>query len=315
METSKLALWRDCRRRRPVVRAEAGSLRFLSWVEKSEIARQAAEAAEAAERKKARARRRRACRRAPGAFPPIMSPPSRPPSPPAATGSPISPTRARASAWAAEGRWLQQTSHQPALTRLGLEFAMHRKFKITVDGHAYDVVVEEIVSDGGAPAGGSVSWPASVAAASAAVAAAPAHAPVARAAAGAGDEVAPLAGTVQSIDVTVGQMVQAGDKIADHRGDEDEDRGPRQGRRQGRRPSRSSRANPSTPAPSCSPSPEELSAMTMPDSLYGAVMLSLIDFFASMVMISGIGVVLALFPLLNRHRQGRRRRALRKSQH
>ncbi|MCW2275701.1 biotin/lipoyl-binding protein [Rhodoblastus acidophilus] len=91
---------------------------------------------------------------------------------------------------------------------------MHRKFKITVDGHPYEVLVEEIVSEGGAPAGGSVSWPASVAAASAAVAAAPAHAPVSRAAAGAGDEVAPLAGTVQSIDVTVGQVVQAGEKIA-----------------------------------------------------------------------------------------------------
>ena len=40
--------------------------------------------------------------------------------------------------------------------------------------------------------------------------------------------------------------------------------------------------------------------MTMPDSLYGALMLSLVDFFASIVMISAIGVVLALFPLLNR---------------
>jgi hypothetical protein len=38
----------------------------------------------------------------------------------------------------------------------------------------------------------------------------------------------------------------------------------------------------------------------MPDTLYGAFMLSLIDFFMSMVMITGIGVVLALFPLLNR---------------
>ncbi len=38
----------------------------------------------------------------------------------------------------------------------------------------------------------------------------------------------------------------------------------------------------------------------MPDTLYGAFMLSFIDFFTSMVMISGIGVVLALFPLLNR---------------
>ena len=38
----------------------------------------------------------------------------------------------------------------------------------------------------------------------------------------------------------------------------------------------------------------------MPDTLQGAFMLSLIDFFMSMAMITGIGVVLALFPLLNR---------------
>ena len=38
----------------------------------------------------------------------------------------------------------------------------------------------------------------------------------------------------------------------------------------------------------------------MPDTLYGAFMLSLVDFFMSMLMITGIGVVLALFPLLNR---------------
>ena len=40
--------------------------------------------------------------------------------------------------------------------------------------------------------------------------------------------------------------------------------------------------------------------MTMPDTVYGAVLLSVIDFFLSFVMIAGIGVVLALFPLLNR---------------
>jgi hypothetical protein len=40
--------------------------------------------------------------------------------------------------------------------------------------------------------------------------------------------------------------------------------------------------------------------MVMPDTVNGAMMLSLIDFFLSMVMISGIGVILALFPLLNR---------------
>ncbi len=88
---------------------------------------------------------------------------------------------------------------------------MQRKFRITVDGQAYEVVVEEIVGEGGTTA-----WPASVAAASAAVAAAgaPAAPAPAKTAAGAGDEVAPLAGTIQSIDVAVGQTVKVGDKIA-----------------------------------------------------------------------------------------------------
>jgi hypothetical protein len=38
----------------------------------------------------------------------------------------------------------------------------------------------------------------------------------------------------------------------------------------------------------------------IPDTLQGALILSAIDFFLSFVIISGIGVVLALFPLLNR---------------
>jgi hypothetical protein len=38
----------------------------------------------------------------------------------------------------------------------------------------------------------------------------------------------------------------------------------------------------------------------IPDTLQGALILSLIDFIASFVIISGIGMVLALFPLLNR---------------
>ena len=38
----------------------------------------------------------------------------------------------------------------------------------------------------------------------------------------------------------------------------------------------------------------------IPDSLYGAIMLSVIDFFLSFVVIAGIGFVLALFPYLNR---------------
>jgi len=40
--------------------------------------------------------------------------------------------------------------------------------------------------------------------------------------------------------------------------------------------------------------------MIVPDSVYGAVLLSVIDFTLSIVMITGIGFVLALFPLLNR---------------
>jgi hypothetical protein len=38
----------------------------------------------------------------------------------------------------------------------------------------------------------------------------------------------------------------------------------------------------------------------IPDTLQGALTLSLIDFFLSIVVISGIGVILALFPYLNR---------------
>jgi biotin carboxyl carrier protein len=88
---------------------------------------------------------------------------------------------------------------------------MQRKFRITVDGQAYEVVVEEIAAEGSGTA-----WPGSVAAASAAVAAAASPAAVAapRPAAAAGDEVAPLAGTIQSVDVTIGQAVKAGDKVA-----------------------------------------------------------------------------------------------------
>ena len=40
----------------------------------------------------------------------------------------------------------------------------------------------------------------------------------------------------------------------------------------------------------------------IPDSVEGALLLSVIDFFLSFVVISGIGVVLALFPYLNRLR-------------
>ena len=38
----------------------------------------------------------------------------------------------------------------------------------------------------------------------------------------------------------------------------------------------------------------------IPDTLQGALILSVIDFFLSFIIISGIGVVLAFFPLINR---------------
>lgn len=40
--------------------------------------------------------------------------------------------------------------------------------------------------------------------------------------------------------------------------------------------------------------------MIVPDTIEGSILLSAIDFILSIVMISGIGFILALFPLLNR---------------
>lgn len=40
--------------------------------------------------------------------------------------------------------------------------------------------------------------------------------------------------------------------------------------------------------------------MTVPDSMEGAIMLSIIDFFLSIVIIWGISLVLYLFPYLNK---------------
>jgi biotin carboxyl carrier protein len=85
---------------------------------------------------------------------------------------------------------------------------MKRKFRISIDGRAYEVIVEELPHDASIPSPSAVQPAAS---ALAAAAPAPVHA---RPNAGAGDEVAPLAGTVESIDVTVGQSVAVGDKIA-----------------------------------------------------------------------------------------------------
>jgi biotin carboxyl carrier protein len=93
---------------------------------------------------------------------------------------------------------------------------MLKKLKITVDGRPYTVTVEDVSDEGshwypepGMTAEATAPAPAPAAARAPAPAAAPAAA-----AAGPGDEVSPLSGVVVSIDVTVGQEVKEGDKIA-----------------------------------------------------------------------------------------------------
>jgi glutaconyl-CoA/methylmalonyl-CoA decarboxylase subunit gamma len=86
---------------------------------------------------------------------------------------------------------------------------MQRKFRITVEGRVYEVLVEEVAHEAALAPGGLL------AATPAIVAAPPSPAGVSiHPEAGPGDEVAPLAGAVQSVDVTLGQVVKAGDKIA-----------------------------------------------------------------------------------------------------
>jgi len=94
---------------------------------------------------------------------------------------------------------------------------MEKKFRITVEGKQYIVAVEDISTDGSQtmyPDPGSMSVaPAAVTApvSPATPAAAPPRA--AAPAAGAGDEVAPLGGVVQTIHVNTGQVVNEGDKL------------------------------------------------------------------------------------------------------
>lgn len=94
---------------------------------------------------------------------------------------------------------------------------MEKKFRITVEGKPYVVTVEDITAD----AQNIYQDTASAVLSAVPVAAAPvATAPVAAApaasspgAAGPGDEVAPLGGVVQTIHVSVGQIVNEGDKV------------------------------------------------------------------------------------------------------
>ena len=86
-----------------------------------------------------------------------------------------------------------------------------KKLRVTVDGKAYDVLVE-ILDEGGAPAASRpATHPAHVE--SAHVAAPPSSAPAASVTAAPGDVPSPLAGKVVSIDVQPGQQVEAGAQL------------------------------------------------------------------------------------------------------
>lgn len=87
-----------------------------------------------------------------------------------------------------------------------------KRLRITVEGVAYDVTVEELDAGPGdsRPAPAPVARPA----APRPVAAPPvAAAPVAAAPAGPGDVPSPLAGTVDSVEVSLGQSVAPGDTL------------------------------------------------------------------------------------------------------
>ncbi|HLO76231.1 MAG TPA: biotin/lipoyl-containing protein [Magnetospirillum sp.] len=96
---------------------------------------------------------------------------------------------------------------------------MHKKLRITVEGKVYDVTVEELTETGQtAPAYPSIAGtgaPTNVATSGPLAAPPPPPKPAAapQAAAGAGAEICPLGGVVDSVDVAVGQSVAEGDKI------------------------------------------------------------------------------------------------------
>ena len=94
---------------------------------------------------------------------------------------------------------------------------MHKTLRITVDGRSHDVVVEEADPASPQAAPGVVATPTVVAAPTPPPAPPPAAAsarPSAPAPAGAGVIVAPLGGMVVSLDVSVGQVIAVGDKVA-----------------------------------------------------------------------------------------------------
>ena len=93
---------------------------------------------------------------------------------------------------------------------------MHRTFRITVDGRAYHVVVEDLDQPTGIVPAPNVAAPptAPVVVAPAAPVAPPPDRSAAPPVADAGSILAPLAGVVFSIDVPLGHHVAVGDKVA-----------------------------------------------------------------------------------------------------
>jgi biotin carboxyl carrier protein len=91
---------------------------------------------------------------------------------------------------------------------------MSKQIRITVEGKTYDVTVE-VVGEQPTVTHIAAAAPARAVAAPLVAPAAPAPVPVAAApvAAGAGDVLSPLAALVVSVDVKVGQQVNAGDKV------------------------------------------------------------------------------------------------------
>jgi len=90
---------------------------------------------------------------------------------------------------------------------------MQKKYKITVDGKEYNVTVEDVSEGGGLlyPEPGSMNIPAPR---SAAVTAPPAASAAAGGPVAAGEVVSTMGGVVDSINVVVGQAVNAGDTVA-----------------------------------------------------------------------------------------------------
>jgi glutaconyl-CoA/methylmalonyl-CoA decarboxylase subunit gamma len=90
---------------------------------------------------------------------------------------------------------------------------MKKEFRITLNGKSYDVVAEIIGEEDAAPAQESAATRRPARSAGASAVAAP-EARKAPASQGAGGEVpSPLAGKVVSIDVAIGQSIEAGQKV------------------------------------------------------------------------------------------------------